>query len=183
MIRIPWAPFALSFSIRFQKSDSSITEWIELHPGSASGRMVGLFIPGNKLQMMSSLLFGAFSNTYLLFFAFFTARIRNKRLSKMIFFSFDSDLLATSTDSDERMVSISFNSFVKSVLPELTRSQMASASPIRGAISTEPLISWIAALMFFFGQEFSQYKRVACCNLLSFEITDVLHFPMFWYRD
>ena len=35
------------------------------------------------------------------------------------------------------------------VLPELTRSQMASAKPIFGAISTEPLISWMVAFIFF----------------------------------
>src|SRR5215207_1802455 len=73
MIKMPCAPLAFRFSITFQKSFSLITECTELQPFSASGKIVGLFIPGKSLQISSSLSFGAFNNTYLLFFAFFTA--------------------------------------------------------------------------------------------------------------
>ena len=115
IISMPCAPFAFNFSMTFQKSLSLITECTELQPGSARGRIVGLFIPGSKLQILSSFSLGAFSNTV----------------------------------SEMRIVSSSFNSLVKRVLPELTRSQMASARPILGAISTEPLIWCIDALIFF----------------------------------
>ena len=48
-----------------------------------------------------------------------------------------------------KITSTSFNPLVNKVLPLLTRSQMASAKPMPGAISTEPLISCISALLSF----------------------------------
>lgn len=91
--------------------------------------------------MASSLLFGAFNKMYLLFFADLNALIRNNNLFSNSVFSLLNFLLAIKTDSDFKMTSTSFNPLLKSVLPELTKSQMASANPMLGAISTLPLIS------------------------------------------
>jgi hypothetical protein len=75
------------------------------------------------------------------FLAVFTALMRSNNFSRTSLFSADKFLLAASTASDFNITSASFNPFVKSVLPLLTRSQIASASPMPGAISTDPLIS------------------------------------------
>lgn len=156
IINIPCAPFVFNSSITFQKSASLITEWTELQPGSANGRIVGLFIPGSMPQITSSLSLGAFSNTYLLFFAFLLSGCETKGFQEY-FFPAAKFLFLINTASDERIVSISFSSLVKRVLPELTRSQIASARPILGAISTDPLISWMAAVIFF---SFRKLERI-----------------------
>ena len=100
--------------------------------------------------MVSNLLLGAFSKIYFVFFDLRTALIRNSSLFKISCCSFFNFLFAIKTDSDFNITSTSFSPFVKRVLPELTKSQMASAKPMPGAISTEPLISWISALILFF---------------------------------
>jgi len=71
--------------------------------------MVGLFIPGKSLTIASSLSFGAFNKTYLLFFAFFTAFILNNNLSSKLCFSADRFLLLINTASDLKIVSSSLN--------------------------------------------------------------------------
>src|ERR1700746_4089817 len=118
--------------------------------------MVGLFIPGKILQISARFLFGAFNKMYLLFFDFLTALILNSNLSKITCFSFVNELFAAITASDRRITSASFKPFVNKVLPELTKSQIASAKPMPGAISTEPLISCISALILFFFKYFER---------------------------
>jgi hypothetical protein len=51
---------------------------------------------------------------------------------------FSDATLAARQDSDFNMISFSSSPFLNKVLPLLTRSQIASARPMFGAISTEP---------------------------------------------
>ena len=97
-------------------------------------------MPGNILQIASSLLFGAFNKMYFVFFAFLTAFILNNNLSKIVCCSFPNFLLATKTASDFKTTSTSFKPLVNKVLPELTKSQMASAKPILGGSLTRSSI-------------------------------------------
>src|SRR5690606_4764892 len=124
----------------FQKSFLSITECKELQPDSANGKMVGLFIPGSTLMMSCNLSFGALSKTYRDFRAFKTDCKRNCSLLRMANFSSEIKGDAAKTASDFKMTSTSFKLFLNNVLPLETISQMASARPIFGAISTEPLM-------------------------------------------
>ena len=95
---------------------------------------------GRILEMDLILLLGAFNKIYLDFLAFKTDLILN--LSLLIISTFD--LLAvkdfTRTASELFIFIISFKLFLNKVLPLETRSHIASAKPIFGAISTEPLI-------------------------------------------
>ena len=97
---MPSAPSSFSLSIFCQKVFSSITEWSELHPFSASGNMVGLFIPGSWAIIWSSLSLGAFSNIYLLLRAASTAFILNTSLSSICRASALMLLTAISTATD-----------------------------------------------------------------------------------
>jgi len=94
----------------------------------------------------SRLSIGALRRMYLFCRAAFTLRIRNRSFSKTVLSSGDRSGLETRTASEHITVSTSRSPFENSVLPELTRSQTASARPIDGAISTEPLIACISAL-------------------------------------
>src|SRR6185312_5058924 len=147
---IPCAPLALSFSITSQNSSSTTTECILLQPLSASGNMVGLFIPGIRDTILSRFLLGAFKRIYLFFLAFFTACILNISLSTIAFSALLNDGLPISTASLFITISTSLRPLLNKVLPELTKSHIASARPIPGAISTEPLISCISAFTLFF---------------------------------
>ena len=51
------------------------------------------------------------------------------------------------TASDFKIISFSTKLFLNKVPPVETMSTIASASPIFGAISTEPLMTWILAVM------------------------------------
>src|SRR5688572_30666553 len=66
---IPSAPAALNCLIFSQNSSSFNTLCTELQPDSASGKTVGLRIPGNNFVILSSESLGAFSSTYLFLLA------------------------------------------------------------------------------------------------------------------
>src|SRR5690606_19783860 len=103
-IKIPSAPAAFSFSITFQKSFSLITECTDDQPSLASGTMVGLLMPGKYLQIVSKFSFGAFSNTYLVYLAFFTERMRNNSWSSSSCLLLDKLFPEISTASDFKMI-------------------------------------------------------------------------------
>ena len=65
-----------------------------------------------------------------------------------MFFS-DSILDFANTASDFNITCVSLNPFLNKVLPELTISQIPSAKPMLGAISTEPEITCISASILF----------------------------------
>src|SRR5690606_29018344 len=75
--KIPSAPLALSSSITSQNVSLLITVCTELHPSSANGKTVGLFIPGKILIISLILSLGAFNKTYLYSLAFKTDFILN----------------------------------------------------------------------------------------------------------
>src|SRR5690606_19317104 len=112
--------------------------------------MVGLFIPGIREIILSRESLGAFSKTYLLLFPACTALILKSNLSTIAIFALERLWWLINIASEENTFSTSFSPFIINVDPELTISQIPSANPILGAISTDPLISWISALMLFF---------------------------------
>ena len=138
-----------------QKSFSFTTLCTLLQPGSASGNTVGLFIPGSKEIISFRFSFGAFSRIYFVCLAFRTERIRNNNFSSICCCSIPSAGWRINTASECKMVSTSLRPFMNNVDPLLTRSTIASARPIPGAISTDPLISWISARIFFSFRNFS----------------------------
>ena len=102
--------------------------------------MVGLFIPGSILIIASSLSFGAFSKIYLLSLPFKTDFNRNCNVLIKAWFSSEITGDVAKTASEVNSVSISLSPFLNNVLPLETISQIPSARPIFGAISTEPLM-------------------------------------------
>ena len=88
--------------------------------------------------------FGAFIKTYLEFLPFKTDSILNRNLFKIVCFSFVSFGETANTASDSNNTATSFKLFLNKVLPLDTISQIPSASPIFGAISTEPFMTWIS---------------------------------------
>ena len=90
--------------------------------------------------MSCSLLFGAFIKTYFEFLPFKTDSILNSNFFKIRCFSFDSFGDIANTASDSSNMATSFKLFLNKVLPLETISQIPSANPILGAISTEPLM-------------------------------------------
>ncbi len=96
---------------------------------------------------------GTFISRYFLLRASRTALMRKSRRSRIARRSASIFGLAAITASDLRTISCSSSPFLKRVEPVDTRSQIASARPILGAISTEPLISWMSALMLFLSRK------------------------------
>ena len=97
-------------------------------------------MPGNRAKILSNFSLGAFSNTYFDFLARNTDCKRNCNFSKSDFLS---SLIFGETANTASLLSItstSLSPFLKSVLPLETISQIPSAKPIFGAISTDPLI-------------------------------------------
>ena len=74
---MPSAPNDFSLPMISQKCFSAITDWTDTQFPSASGVIVGLFIPGSTSMISSILSFGAFSNTYFLPSATWIASKRN----------------------------------------------------------------------------------------------------------
>ena len=86
---------------------------------------------------------------YFLFSAFLYELKRNNSSLRMARFSSLSFLLPIMRASDFRITSTSLRLLLTSVLPELTMSKIQSARPMPGAISTEPVITWMSAFMPF----------------------------------
>jgi len=108
--------------------------------------------PAYNEMVLYELHVGTFNKTYFLFLALNTARKRKSNRSRISSFSGLSFSDFASTASDFKMTSVSRKPFLNSVLPELTISQMPSAKPMFGAISTEPEMTWISALILFFSK-------------------------------
>ncbi len=145
---MPCAPAALSCSILSQNSSSFSTLCTLLQPLSASGSTVGLFIPGSREMISFSLSLGAFSSTYLLRLAFFTERMRNRTClasGEGTFARSYCSLSVRPAIAELFPLPLSLRSCNR-VEPLLTRSATTSASPMPGAISTEPLIVVISAV-------------------------------------
>ena len=132
-----------------QKEDSSITECKEDHPSCAKGKTVGLFRTGRILLMSPILSLGAFNKMYFDFLARRTVPKRNLSLFTTSRFSDDSIGASTNTACDSKILATSLRLFLNRVLPLETISQIASANPILGAISTEPLIICKSAEILF----------------------------------
>lgn len=147
--RMPCAPNSFKRPIISQKRFSSSTVCIEHQFSSAKGMMVGLFIPGNTAVISFTLLFGAFIITYFLSVAERTASIRNNISLRIACLSSSSFQLAISRASLSITTSTSLRLLLMRVLPELTISNMPSARPIPGQISTLPVITCISAVMPF----------------------------------
>jgi len=107
---------------------------------TASGVTVGDLMPGSRRRTSSRAETGAFSTIYLLRLARRTACIRKRSWSSRSVCSAVRLGWAMSTASERNTVSTSRRPLPSKVEPLLTMSQMASASPMLGAISTEPLI-------------------------------------------
>jgi len=82
-----------------------------------------------------------------------TESIAKLKLLTICVFSRYRFLFLASTASYFIIVLTSFKPFDNKVLPVLTMSQTASAKPIFGAISTEPLILWISDLILFLAKK------------------------------
>ena len=134
------APAAFRASTISQKVFLSMAECKELHPSSTKGITVGLLSTGNILDMVSIASFGTFMMMYLEFFPAFTARMRNKSVSRISCLAADNPIPPTKTACDLNSTSTSLRLFLNSVDPLETMSQMASDRPMLGAISTLSLI-------------------------------------------
>src|SRR5690606_24046068 len=145
--KIPSAPAAFSSWITSQNVSLWITVWTEHQPSWAKGNTVGLLIPGKRAMISSSFWLGTFISTYLDCLARNTDWILNLNFSKRMVLSSDIFGDTAKTASLVNITSTSFKLFLKRVLPLETISQMASAKPILGAISTEPVIIWSSACM------------------------------------
>ena len=128
-----------------QNRFSSSTVCTEHQPSCANGITVGLFIPGSTAIISSSLSLGAFISTYFLSSAVFTASMRKSNSSNISFFSLLIFLLPISKASDLITTSTSFRRLLTRVEPELTISKIASANPMPGATSTEPVMTCTSA--------------------------------------
>lgn len=122
-----------------------MTVCTELHPASAKGSTVGLFIPGSMFNTASNFSLGTLSSTYLDSLALRTDLILKTSFSKIGLISEESSGETARTASLFKMTSTSLRLFLNKVLPLETISQMASAKPIFGAISTDPLIICMSA--------------------------------------
>ena len=111
--------------------------------------MVGLLRTGRMLVTCLILLLGTLSKMYLLFLAFSTALTLKSSFSNICSLLDESRLDFTSTASDLRITCVSLSPFLNKVLPELTMSQIPSASPMLGAISTDPEMVWMSARILF----------------------------------
>lgn len=144
--RMPSAPSVFSLPMISQKHFSSSTVCTEHHPSCAKGITVGLFMPGSTAMMSFSLSLGAFISTYFLSSAVFTASMRKSSSFKISFFSSQRFLLPMSRASDFITTSTSLRRLLTKVEPELTMSKIASARPMPGDTSTEPVMTCISAL-------------------------------------
>src|SRR5690606_1228467 len=145
--KIPSAPADFSSWMTSQNLSLWITVCTELQPSCAKGNTVGLLIPGNRAIISSSFPLGAFRSTYLDCLARNTDWILNLNLSRSRVLSSD---IFGDTAKTASLVNISFTYFglfLNVVLPLDTMSHIASAKPILGAISTEPVMIWSSACM------------------------------------
>ena len=106
---MPSAPNDFSLPMISQKCFSAITDWTDTQFPSASGVMVGLFMPGSTSMISCILSFGAFSNTYFLPYATWIASKRNNSSSRIACFSSDKLLLAINRASLCMMTSTSLS--------------------------------------------------------------------------
>ena len=144
----PSAPAPFRALIISQKCFSGSTVCTEHHSSSASGRTVGLLIPGSTASTSASFALGTFIRMYFLPSAAFTASMRKRSSSRISCFSaLNEPPLPISTASDCSTVSTSARLLLTSVLPDDTMSKMASESPMPGAISTEPEITCTSAVI------------------------------------
>ena len=118
--------------------------------------------------MALRLAFGAFILTYFLSTAFITASKRNSIWLRMVRFSSERLLLAMSRASLFITTSTSFRLLLTSVEPLLTISNIASASPMPGLISTLPVMTCISAFILFFSRN--------SCNITGYDVA--IFFPL-----
>ena len=105
-----------------------MTTWIELHPSCASGRIVGLFMPGSRRMASGIFACGRFSSTYFMPRLRSTASMRKSSCASSLPFLLVQCFPEIRTASEKQYFSTSFSPLVTSVPPELTMSKMASAS-------------------------------------------------------
>lgn len=144
---MPSAPAAFSRLMISQKNFSSRTVCTEHQSLSARGSTVGLLMPGRICSTVSSCVRGTFIRMYFLPEAAFTASKRNSSSSSTSCFSALRAFPPMSTASESITFSTSLRLLLTRVLPDDTMSKIASARPMLGAISTEPLISCSSAEM------------------------------------
>src|SRR5690606_33252109 len=153
---IPCAPAAFSLFIFSQKSSSEITVCTATQPSSANGTTVGLFTPCKSSVICDRFFFSTFNTTYFVSFARNTDWILCKS-SQIIGFS-SKPSLPINIASEFLTSTNGFNPLLFKVPPVDTISQIASLSPSPGAISTDPEIIWISALIL--------YSSKNCCKIL-----------------
>ena len=106
---MPSAPNDFSLPMISQKCFSAITDWTDTQFPSASGVIVGLFIPGSTSMISSILSFGAFSNTYFLAFRYLDRFETEQQFVQDSLFSSDKLLLAINRASLCMMTSTSLS--------------------------------------------------------------------------
>ena len=139
--KMPSAPRDFNLPIISQKQSSLKTVWTEHQSACANGITVGLFIPGKTATISFTFWLGTFIKTYFLSSAVRTASIRKSNSFRISYFSSLRFLLPISKASLRITTSTSFKRLLTKVEPELTISKIASAKPIPGDTSTEPVMT------------------------------------------